>query len=121
VRDYNDGVFNNVISAPTANWFNNGGPADGTGSQQRLDQQTYDLSSLTGHLIEVDVTSNPVCIFNPATQTCDPAGSAGGEDTIFAGLTFLTESSASVPEPGTLMLLFLGLGGLAAIGRRKLA
>jgi hypothetical protein len=85
VRDYNnDGFVNTTSAATTAEWFTK--PASGTDTtSQRLDQQTYDLSSLVGNITEVDVTETTVCAPPIPGNPCPPGGSFGGEDTIFSG------------------------------------
>ena len=120
VRDYNNGIYVNTLGTGATNWFNNGGNADITSDLQRLDQQTFDLTSLTGHITEVDITSSPICNGIDQNGNCINGGSLGGETTIFAGLTFLTPAR-TVPEPATLALLAAGLAGMKLSRRRKRA
>jgi hypothetical protein len=102
IRDYNNGIYENSITPPTVAYWTNGGVDDGSSALQNFDQQTYDLSSLTGNITEVDITANPVA----------PGGANDGEDTIFSGLTFLTSAVTPVPEPGSLVLLAAALAAL---------
>ena len=92
---------------PTVVYWTNGGANDGTSALQNLVQQTYDLSSLTGNITEVDLTANPVV----------PGEAIDGEDTIFSGLTFLTSAATPVPEPGSLAVLAVAFACFARISR----
>lgn len=121
VRDYNNDGFVNTTTA--AEWFTKpinlaGTPSDT--SSQRLDEQTYDLSALVGNINEVDITETTVCAPPILGNPCPPGGSFGGEDTIFAGLSFRTAPPANtVPEPASLTLFGAALIGLGAVQRRK--
>ena len=58
--------------------------------------------------------SSVIADINSTTPTVTTFSGTGA----FAGLS-VTETSATVPEPGTLLLIASGLAGLVAFGRRK--
>ena len=69
---------------------------------------TFDMSSVWANLINYGVVAGDnVSLFAHITQTC-------GNDTMFGFVEITTPQEFNVPEPTSLLLLLLGLGGTLA-------
>lgn len=99
IRDYYGGSFTNTLNAPdAANVWSQGGI--------RLDMQAIDLPD--SFLFEDQIA-----------MTLVDNGWAGFQRTFLYGLTVGTlDGTTPVPEPGTLVLLCLGVLGVAGIRRK---
>jgi len=87
-----------------------GPPAVGTYTA-RIGTITFNVDALTSGTVGITVG-----LYDPFA---DGVGDAiGGDACVSSGCTF-SSGFAVVPEPGTLSLLSLGLGGLYAVGRRS--
>jgi hypothetical protein len=74
----------------------------------RLGTITFQVDALTGGALAISALLEPL----------DGIGTVAGGDACAGGCTF-NSGFAVVPEPGTLSLLGMGLGGLYVVGRRS--
>jgi hypothetical protein len=86
-----------------------GDPPSAPITTARIGSVTFNVDALTG---------GPVAITAGLLHAFDGIGDAVGGDACAGGCTF-NSGVAVVPEPGTLSLLGMGLGGLYVVGRRS--
>jgi hypothetical protein len=100
------GAFGDCLGDPSL-WL--GGPPVGGGfTEARLGTITFQVDALPGGTLSM------VAILEPL----DGIATVAGGDACVGGCTF-NSGFAVVPEPGTLSLLGMGLGGLYVVGRRS--
>jgi hypothetical protein len=101
------GVFGGCLGDPTL-WGDPPGPAV---TSMRIGTVTFNVDALTGGSVGILVG-----LFDPA----DGIGNGiGGNACLGGGGCTFNGGIAVVPEPGTLSLLSIGLGGLYVVGRRS--